>query len=783
MKNAMFESSVARGGVRGSFFTHSALLRRLIVVLLASSCVAACDGSTDSSSVTAPAPLQFSGSESCSACHDAQFNAWRNSHHALAMQVVNADTVLGDFSGVEFTYFATKSFFFTRDGNYFVRTENAAGETEEFRVSYTFGVAPLQQYLIELPRGRLQPLTIAWDAREAKDGGQRWFHLYPDEFIAHDDPLHWTGRALNWNYMCAECHSTDLQKNYDLASDSFDTTWSEINVGCEACHGPASRHVQQMRDSEERRGTGLITDLDDAGRAVWQMNTQTGIAERSEIRMQPPTQPEACGRCHSRRALLTENYSYQQSLLETHAPTLLDEELYFPDGQIRDEVYVYGSFLQSRMYQAGVSCSDCHDPHSAQLKITGAPSEICSTCHLPERFAARSHHNHDPGVVACVECHMPARIYMGVDARRDHGFRVPRPDLTVETGSPNACGNCHTDRDASWAMAAVRDWYGDDQAAQPASAVHAARSGTIGANEMLLGTIDNQEMPGLARGTALASLRGPYTTRVASSIQKALASPDPFVRIGALRALPSLQPELRAQWGGPLLADPLRAVRIEAVRVVSPHRDVLHLQYGAAFREAEIELIESLRAIEERPEAHINLGNYYVGTGEVAAAEDEFRIALGLDPKSVGARVNLADLYRQLDRDEEAEQLIREGLALISEDAGIAALRYSLGLLLVRKEQQDSALAEFRAAAEMQPEDPRFVYVYGVALHSLGHTDQAISALSAAARKFPADFDIHWGLATILRDLGRTEDARNIATGMVERYPEVDSIHNLLRSL
>ncbi len=298
--------------------------------------VAGCDRPAQSPPVTVP--LTFTGSESCRECHAPQFDLWQESHHAQAMQAATPDTVLGDFSGTEFQYFDVTTTFFTRDGNFLVRTDNVMGELEDFTVKYTFGIEPLQQYLIEMPDGHVQALPIAWDARSSAAGGQRWYHLYPDEFVTSDDPLHWTGREQNWNTMCAECHITDLQKNYSVDSASFATSWSEINVGCEACHGPASRHV--ARASSGSGGAGLIVDLDDSGRAVWQMNTSTGIAERSEMVMRPPRQPDACGRCHARRSLATGDYEFGRALHDTHMPALLDEFLDYPDGQILEEVYV-----------------------------------------------------------------------------------------------------------------------------------------------------------------------------------------------------------------------------------------------------------------------------------------------------------------------------------------------------------------------------------------------------------------------------------------------------------
>ena len=380
----MFDSSIA-----------SALVRRPLLILISCTLVA-CGKETPEETPVAETTPTFVGSESCRDCHAAAFDGWQGSHHALAMQIASEATILGDFSGVEYTENGSTARFYRRDGSHFVETDGADGEVREFPISYTFGVEPLQQYLIELPRGMVQTLPFAWDTRSADEGGQRWYHIYPNERIDHTDPLHWTRREQNWNFMCAECHSTGLEKNYSADVDAYATTWHEINVGCEGCHGPASLHVAQAADGVFTSLAGFDMRLDDSGRAVWEMDVTTGIASRSEVRLRPPIQPEACGRCHARRGAITEEYAFGQPLTATHAPSLLDEDLYFADGQILGEVYVYGSFLQSKMYQAGVSCTDCHDPHSATLKTGPNPDDICSTCHLPARFYRLLKYNFHP---------------------------------------------------------------------------------------------------------------------------------------------------------------------------------------------------------------------------------------------------------------------------------------------------------------------------------------------------------------------------------------------------
>ena len=650
------------------------------------------------------------------------------------MQIANDETVLGDVTA--------SSVFSKRDGKYQARIENADGELQDFDIKYTFGVSPLQQYLVELPGGRLQALPLAWDSRPSEYGGQRWFHIYGDEVIGHADPLHWTGREQNWNYMCAECHSTDLQKNYAADSDTFDSRWREISVACEACHGPGSRHVDDT-------DAGFDVNLNDSGDASWRMNAVTGIAERSSTPTGNSSQPEACGRCHSRRGVITADYEYGKSLTDTHLPSLLDERLYYPDGQILDEVYVYGSFLQSKMYRAGVTCSDCHDPHTARLKTDGRVSDVCSTCHLPTKFAVSEHHHHPADEVECVDCHMSSRTYMVVDPRRDHSFRVPRPGLTIKTGSPNACNTCHEVSEA-------------------------------GANAALVSVASDEQNSGIVRATALTLLAAPFADGAAAAIKRELSNDDPLIRIGALRALEGIAPEYRSQWAAKLLSDPIRAVRIQAVDALSPARGTLRQSDQDRFKAAEIEYIESQQAIAERPESHINLGNLYIEDGEAGKAEESYLTALRMEPRAVAARANLADLYRQTQRDVDAEQLLRNGLAIDDESA---ALHHALGLMLVRQGQSDAALLELARAAELDSGDSRFVYVYAVALNSLGQSGQAISVLENARESFPANYDIAWALATMYRDLGRVEDARAAAERLLKQFPNDQNSRRLLDTL
>lgn len=754
----------------------------LAVFAAVASLVAGCGGDPEplGNAVEADAAAALAGSGTCSGCHAEEADAWRASHHDLAMQAAGPETVLGDFSDAMLEYFGTVTRFLERDGQHLVQTTGEDGKLAEYHVKYTFGVEPLQQYLVEFPRGRLQALPFAWDTRPEDEGGNRWFHLYPHEQIAPGDPLFWTGRNQNWNDMCAECHSTQLELGYDPASDSYDTSWREIDVACEACHGPGSVHVARAEHGQFEPDHSLPVDLDDHAGASWVMDPDTGIAARSEVRSAPPRQPEACGRCHSRRGVIAPEYEFGKPLTDTHLPALLEEPLYFPDGQVRDEVYVYGSFLQSRMYRAGVSCSDCHDPHSLELVTGSDPNAVCAQCHLPAKFATLEHQRHAPETAGCVDCHMPERTYMVVDDRRDHSFRVPRPDLSETLGTPNACNGCHAERDAAWAKAQVAEWYGDDVTERPefATAFAAARTGH--ANAVLRRVIESSEHAGIVRATALTLLEQPLSADDFAVIDKRANDPDPLLRIAAHRMIRNLPPDLQGRVGFEGLNDPVRGVRMEAALAFAGQHDLLPAKAARDFRAAAADYRAAREYTANRPESIAQLGELELAMGDVAGALRFYQRALGMEPSSAVARADLADIHRARGDEAEAERILRKGIEL---DPASAALHHSLALLLVRTGRPEESLAALREATELDPDDRRVVYVLGVALNSMGRGEEALAVLETARQRFPADFDVAWALATIYRDQGAIERALEVSKALLQRHPDQPDVVALHRSL
>ncbi len=733
-------------------------------------------------------PVYYVGSEACADCHGPLSQAWQGSQHAASMQRANAKTVLGNFQDTVFSHKGQTSRLYTVDQKFMVQTDGPDGKLQDYEIAYTFGIEPLQQYLIPFPKGRFQALSLAWDTRSKEAGGQRWFHLYPDERIDHTDPLHWTGPNQNWNYMCADCHSTNLQKHYDVPHDTYTTTWSDLNVGCEACHGPGSHHVEWARlpESEQSSGSyatkGLPVKFPAFQKEAWQLSPAADTAALQKG-MPSSLEIDTCARCHSRRSIISENGHAGEPFLDHYLPALIEERLYHADGQIADEVYVYGSFLQSKMYQNGVTCHDCHEPHGLKLRATG--NALCTRCHRSETFDVPAHHFHpsDSAGAQCVECHMPAKTYMVVDPRRDHSLRIPRPDLSGTLGTPNACTQCHKKQTAQWAAGEVKKRYGDPgrNGMHYGEVLDAGGKGSPGADVLLANLAKGEAQPGIIRASALSLLgryAGPATLE---AITLGLHDEDPLVRIGALRALETIAPKNRPALAGHLLTDKIRAVRIEAGRRLAPvPSDSLSSAEQTKLNQAVEEYLQAQWAIAERPEAHLNRGLVFMDRGQLTKAEDAYRMALQQDETFFPALVNLADLYRLQNRDQEGEAALRKALTLAPANADVL---HALGLLLVRSGQKDEALGMLEQAAKFGPENFRNGYVYAVALSSAGKTTQALSVLEETYKRHPNDPQLVFMLASLYRDEGNRTKALQFAEILLALAPQDPGARQLVESL
>ena len=727
----------------------------------------------------------FVGAGVCKQCHQAKFEAWQGSDHDLAMQEANAQTVLGDFENAKFKHEDVESTFFKRDDKFMVRTDGPDGKLTDYPITYTFGVKPLQQYLIEFPGGRYQALSIAWDSRPKTEGGQRWFHLYPKEKMDHTDQLHWTGRYQNWNMECAECHSTNLKKGYDASTDSYKTTFNEINVACESCHGPASQHIEWAKQAQppySNDGKGLAVKLQSNWQEAWKFPDSNALFAHRE---QPAGDElmNTCWACHARRSTLVEGNLPGLPLEDTHHPGLLTQPTYYADGQQRDEDYTWGSFRQSKMFQNGVTCMDCHEPHSLKLRAEG--NALCTRCHNASKFDTEQHHFHkqDSKGAQCMDCHAPEQNYMVIDGRHDHSFRLPRPDLSLSLGSPNACTQCHQKNKPEWAAAKLDNWYGKTWRNRPhyGTALQAGATQGLKALPALLELARDSASPAIVRATALTLVAPLMAPELLTFARQQLKDPDPSVRIAALGLIESVDAINRVLAATPLLTDPVRGVRMEAARILADVPDSQMTSGRLSARKgAMTEYLDYLKLNADWPAENVNLANLYMRQRNVEAAITAYQRALALDPRFVGAYVNLADAYRQQGRDDEGEKQLRRGLSL---SPNAADLHHALGLLLVRKTDKTTALQELAKAAKLAPDNARYAYVHAIGLNSAGKQREALAVLKAANARLPYNLDILSALISIQREADDNKAALVYARKAAEALPDNKEIKQLITEL
>jgi len=535
-------------------------------------------------------------------------------------------------------------------------------------------------------------------------------------------------------------------------------------------------------DTGEYSQMGLEVQLKDPNRGTWVFSDNSGNARRTSP-LGNSSQIETCARCHARRQVIDENYRYGQSFLQTHIPQLLDEGMYFPDGQILEEVYVYGSFLQSKMYHRDVVCSDCHEPHSGKVYAQG--NALCYRCHTYEKYGNRSHHFHDPDSsgASCTDCHMPERTYMVTDPRRDHSIRIPRPDLSLEINTPNSCNTCHLDKSVEWAVEYVLKWYGKDffQNSHYAKIFNGIQKNIPGSGEALVYLVGDTSLPEIVRATGLSELDRFPTPAAVKALQQPLYSRSPLLRYSAAHSLDFIEPQDRMNMAKHLLKDPILAVRIEAARALSsvPPNYMTQSERHNLDR-ALLEYIDVQKMNGDRPASHLNLGILYVQLRQFNKAEAAYRKAIKLEPVYMLAYVNLADLFRQQGKDVAGEEILRHALEINSEAAEV---HQSLGFLLTRTKRQHEALDHFKKAMELRPDNPYLAYIYGLALNDAGDPEQAFQVFRQTLQEFPFERDILLALVTLHRDRKEFKESRKYAEKLVEYWPGDSGYRQLLQEI
>ncbi len=719
-------------------------------------------GETNPDSITAaPIPADvtlyktYSGSASCRECHEKAFVEWQNSHHALAERSLNPAIDKEAFDPPRsFKHGSQTSSVRIQNGQYQLITRGLDGQQKPYPVARSLGVFPLWQYLVPGTGGRYQMTELAYDPAR-----REWFDVYGNEDRQPGEWGHWSGRGMTWNVMCAGCHNTRLRKNYSMEKDAYQTARAEMGVGCEACHGACAEHVawQQSRTN---------------------IPPQLRPKDPTVLRLSKDQTLSLCGNCHSRRGELTGDFVPGDSYWDHFMPSIPDEsDIYYPDGQVRDEDFEFVSFLGSRMHSLGVRCLDCHNVHTG--KILSKNNDLCLRCHKGSIDPlAHGHHPLNKAGSLCVDCHMPITVYMARHPRRDHGLTIPDPQLTKEFNIPNACSRCHADKPLDWNIDAVNRWYGSRMKRHTqirARWMAQARTSDINVTTNLIQMIQTESIPMWRASAALLLRSRLHIDSVQEALCTATSDPSPLVRASAARALEPLAHAANpraVQHLETLCADPFRLPRIEAAWGLRTRLDTNSL--------AGNDLLRSLKQNVDQPTGMLQWGLFQLDRNQPVEALECFRKAVQWDTHSPPLRQALAVSLSLLGKKEEAAKELEVACKAIPRDAG---LQFNLGLALAEIKQLAASLAAFEKAVQLDPQFSRAWYNLGLARSSDGQPQKALEALEKAESLEPQSPDAPYARATILYQQGRLSDARMAARRALEIDPQHESAAALLRLL
>ncbi|PHS67335.1 MAG: hypothetical protein COB12_04100 [Flavobacterium sp.] len=675
----------------------------------------------------------YVGDKNCVACHQTEVALWKGSHHDLAMQIANETTVLGDFNNVEITIDSVDYFFYKKGNDFLVKIKEIDTSEKEYKITYTFGVTPLQQYLVDFEKGKKQVLRVTWNVIKKK-----WYHQYKGDKIQPHDWLHWTKSAQNWNTMCAECHSTNLKKNYSIEEDSFNTTYSSINVNCESCHGPAEKHVAWAENSSEDKNNYILSPK----------------KQKEQLNL--------CATCHARRAKLTENYVPGEKFEDQYMVQNITNNYYHDDGQIDDEDYVFGSFMQSKMFDEGVKCNDCHNVHTLKLKFEG--NKLCLQCHVPANYETEKHYFHKQNTEAslCINCHMTDKNYMGNDFRRDHSFRIPRPDQSEKYGTPNACTECHTDKSNQWAADVIKNKFGNKRAPHFSDALLMSTKNNLteGQRNQLDNFINDLNYPEIARATVIENLDY-YAPEQFKTLLIALKDSSAIVRYNALLKFRNIAPQERLSVALEHMNDSIKLVRIGAAQlVIGLDENTLNGIDKSNYINSRSELETMLFANADFSTGRLQLGDYYFQKNDLPNAIKHYEMALKKDSLLLPVFSNLATAY-SINKDFENASKILEKWILI--DAKNGRPHYLKGLLNFENNNNEIAVSELKIAIKLNPNDTRSLYNLAT-YYFQDNKDlkQAETYIKSALKIDSENPDFNYLLALVYKEKGQTTKANTI---------------------
>lgn len=739
----------------------STILILFIVVLLVFFRIFIVDSTTSKDAKYSDIPshsANYVGDQSCKECHKTEYQDWKKSDHYMSMLPANDATVKGNFNNVSFTSDGVRSYFFKKGAKFIINTEGEDGKNHDYEIKYTFGVHPLQQYLIQFPGGRLQVPRLSWDTNKKK-----WFNQYPGQKIPSHDWLHWTGNAQNWNTMCATCHSTNLRKNYDIKTDTYKTSYSIINVSCESCHGAGKKHADYINGDYKsgEKVVGSFMKLSKNSKQTEELNT--------------------CAPCHARVSEINGSHIESAEIMDNYIPQIPDTQNFYADGQVKNEDYTYTSFLQSKMYAKGVKCSDCHNPHSTKLKRIG--NLTCTQCHAPSKYDTPSHtfHKLENEGSKCVSCHMPGTVYMGNDLRHDHFFRVPRPDLSVKFGTPNACASCHKDKSNASLAAAVVQWYGPKRVYHFSDDLIPGSKLDANSEEHLTNLINNNAVPDIIKATAAFYLGSILTQTSLNTLLRSLNHKNAQVRYRTLRSLANFQPSSWIMAIGPLLSDKVRAVRIAAADLyITIPKEQIPSQYVAFFKSAQKELKNYLYYQTDFSSGNVMLADYYLKLKDYSNAEIFYLKGLKKDSNMNYALLNLSTVYNSIGKNDQALKALEKAK---QNDPKNERIYYNMALLYNEMGNKEAAEKSFLKAVELKSTNPRVYYNYGLILNENKKFKDAETILQKGILIAPSEPELYYALTFVYIQSNNKSKALQTAMKLKQLDPKNPSYQGLYKNM
>ncbi len=666
-------------------------------------------------------------SKRCMECHEDVYHHWQESHHGQANRLIswdNEDDRLA-FDNESFES-PNHSWKFYREGDDAIVEFNGKKHIARMAI----GITPLIQYLTEDVDGRWATVSAAWDPEK-----KEWFDTFDMDDRTESDWGHWTNRGMNWNVQCAYCHMTEFHKNYDPETDAYSSTWTEMAISCVQCHGDIA---------EKPSDNGCLIDLKE----------HASVPRETVI--------ESCATCHSRRGEFDDDFKFGDKYADHYMLTLPTEpHLYYADGQILNEDYVWGSLRQSKMGHKGIDCLNCHDPHSTKLKLPIEGNMICLQCHATGVDGAQiinptehSFHPEDSTGNSCVECHMRQTTYMGRDPRRDHGFHIPDPLLTKELGIPNSCNECHDKlgnegEDVDWAIKWVDEWYGDKMKRPERNRTRAIQRAFNGeyAIDDLLAVYPEQVNPFWQATLLRTMLPWAHDPRLQELAQGASRHEDPLVRVTAVPIIAQM-PNANA-WLEPMLSDEIREVRLAAAFEMRED-----LSQASSIRK---ELEASLNHTSDQPAGAMRRGQMAVSRGKREEAARWMKKATEWDSSSPAPYEAYAVVLGQLNKPEEALEQLKVATDL---DTTSPRYPYLMALTLAELGKLDEAEANFRESVRREPRFDRAWYNLGLLLAQQEKLGEAVVALKNAEMANNTEPNYPYARATVHARMNDLDAAR-----------------------